>query len=59
MNLKALFIGVEVYLNGVTNVLKLTSEQEYHEFLLFANNLILNDLPSNSLVGIYILLPDP
>ncbi|MFP3011980.1 MAG: bifunctional peptide chain release factor N(5)-glutamine methyltransferase PrmC/tRNA (guanosine(46)-N7)-methyltransferase TrmB [Rickettsia sp.] len=96
MNPDALFIGVEVYLNGVANVLKLAGEQNvvksvgfnYKEqgaksitnrratsdsfsefksfdyitnFLLFPNNLdlILNEIPSNSLDGIYILFPDP
>ncbi|WP_218460512.1 tRNA (guanosine(46)-N7)-methyltransferase TrmB [Rickettsia sp. TH2014] len=61
MNPDSLFIGVEVYLNGVANVLKLASEQNITNFLLFPNNLdfILNDLPNNSLDGIYILFPDP
>ncbi|HJD59961.1 MAG TPA: bifunctional peptide chain release factor N(5)-glutamine methyltransferase PrmC/tRNA (guanosine(46)-N7)-methyltransferase TrmB [Rickettsia endosymbiont of Omalisus fontisbellaquei] len=96
MNPEALFIGVEVYLNGVANVLKLAAEQNivksvgfnYKErgaktidnrratsndvsefksfdyitnFLLFPNNLdlILNEIPNNSLDGIYILFPDP
>ncbi|MCZ6896917.1 MAG: bifunctional peptide chain release factor N(5)-glutamine methyltransferase PrmC/tRNA (guanosine(46)-N7)-methyltransferase TrmB [Rickettsia endosymbiont of Ixodes ricinus] len=60
LNPDALFIGVEVYLNGVANVLKLASEQNITNFLLFPNNLdlILNDLPNNSLDGIYILFPD-
>lgn len=61
MNPNALFIGVEVYLNGVANVLKLAGEQNITNFLLFPNNLdlILNEIPSNSLDGIYILFPDP
>jgi len=61
LNPEALFIGVEVYLNGVANVLKLMQEQNIINFLLFPNNLdyILNDLPNNSLDGIYILFPDP
>jgi len=61
MNPDVLFIGVEVYLNGVANVLKLAQEQNVTNFLLFPNNLdlILNDLPSNSLDRIYILFPDP
>lgn len=61
MNPDVLFIGVEVYLNGVANVLKLANDQNITNFLLFPNNLdlILNDLPSNSLDGIYILFPDP
>ncbi|HJD62953.1 MAG TPA: bifunctional peptide chain release factor N(5)-glutamine methyltransferase PrmC/tRNA (guanosine(46)-N7)-methyltransferase TrmB [Rickettsia endosymbiont of Degeeriella rufa] len=61
MNPDKLFIGVEVYLNGVANVLKLAEEQNITNFLLFPNNLdfILHDLPNNSLDGIYILFPDP
>ncbi|AFC70655.1 bifunctional N5-glutamine S-adenosyl-L-methionine-dependent methyltransferase/tRNA (m7G46) methyltransferase [Rickettsia australis str. Cutlack] len=61
MNPDTLFIGVEIYLNGVANVLKLAAEQNIKNFLLFPNNLdlILNDLPNNSLDGIYILFPDP
>jgi|GEM_PF-50633 len=61
MNPDALFIGVEVYLNGVANVLKLAQEQNITNFLLFPNNLdfVLHDLPNNSLAGIYILFPDP
>ncbi|HJD55336.1 MAG TPA: bifunctional peptide chain release factor N(5)-glutamine methyltransferase PrmC/tRNA (guanosine(46)-N7)-methyltransferase TrmB [Rickettsia endosymbiont of Pyrocoelia pectoralis] len=61
MNSEALFIGVEVYLNGVANALKLAQEQNIVNFLLFPNNLdfILHDLPDHSLDGIYILFPDP
>ncbi|ABV78583.1 bifunctional N5-glutamine S-adenosyl-L-methionine-dependent methyltransferase/tRNA (m7G46) methyltransferase [Rickettsia bellii OSU 85-389] len=61
MNPDKLFIGVEVYLNGVANVLKLAEEQNITNFLLFPNNLdfILHDLPNNSLDRIYILFPDP
>ncbi|WP_395476808.1 bifunctional peptide chain release factor N(5)-glutamine methyltransferase PrmC/tRNA (guanosine(46)-N7)-methyltransferase TrmB [Rickettsia endosymbiont of Pantilius tunicatus] len=61
MNPDKLFIGVEVYLNGVANVLKLAEEQNITNFLLFPNNLdfILHDLPDNRLDGIYILFPDP
>ncbi|CEO16764.1 tRNA (guanine-N(7)-)-methyltransferase [Rickettsia monacensis] len=61
INPNALFIGVEVYLNGVVNVLKLAGEHNITNFLLFPNNLdlILNEIPSNSLDGIYILFPDP
>ena len=61
MNPEALFIGVEVYLNGVANVLKLAHKQNIKNFLLFPNNLdfVLHDLPDNSLDGIYILFPDP
>ncbi|ADE30423.1 bifunctional peptide chain release factor N(5)-glutamine methyltransferase PrmC/tRNA (guanosine(46)-N7)-methyltransferase TrmB [Rickettsia prowazekii] len=61
INPDTLFIGVEVYLNGVANVLKHSAQHNITNFLLFPNNLdlILNDLPNNSLDGIYILFPDP
>lgn len=57
----ALFIGVEVYLNGVANVLKLAQEANITNFLLWADDLdlILGDFPNNLLSGIYILFPDP
>ncbi|MGL4226689.1 MAG: bifunctional peptide chain release factor N(5)-glutamine methyltransferase PrmC/tRNA (guanosine(46)-N7)-methyltransferase TrmB, partial [Rickettsia sp.] len=61
LNPDTLLIGVEVYLNGVANALKLAAEHNITNFLLFPNNLdfILNDLSNNSLDGIYILFPDP
>jgi release factor glutamine methyltransferase len=57
----ALFIGVEVYLNGVANALKLAKESNITNFLLWDDDLdlILDDLPNNLLSGIYILFPDP
>ncbi|WP_341793450.1 MULTISPECIES: bifunctional peptide chain release factor N(5)-glutamine methyltransferase PrmC/tRNA (guanosine(46)-N7)-methyltransferase TrmB [unclassified Rickettsia] len=60
-NPEALFIGAEVYLNGVANVLKLALEQNVTNFLLWSNNLdlILYELPNKILDGIYILFPDP
>ncbi len=60
-NPETLFIGVEVYLNGVANVLKLAQEQNVTNFLLWSNNLdfILYELPNKILDGIYILFPDP
>lgn len=61
LNPDKLFIGAEVYLNGVANALKLAGEQNINNFLLWPNNLdlILNALPNNMLNGIYILFPDP
>ncbi|MFY9589333.1 bifunctional peptide chain release factor N(5)-glutamine methyltransferase PrmC/tRNA (guanosine(46)-N7)-methyltransferase TrmB [Rickettsia endosymbiont of Halotydeus destructor] len=60
-NPEALFIGAEVYLNGVANALKLAQEQNVTNFLLWPNNLdlILYKLPNKILEGIYILFPDP
>lgn len=57
----SLFIGAEVYQNGVANVLKLAAEQQLQNFLLWPDDLdlILEDLPDNALSGVYILFPDP
>lgn len=56
-----LFIGVEVYLNGVANILRKTKELELSNFLIWPDDLdlIVKDMPNNSLDGIYILFPDP
>ncbi len=61
LNPENLYIGAEVYLNGVANFLKLITERNYDNFLLWPNDLdmILKDLPDHSLDGIYILFPDP
>ena len=58
---EALFIGVEVYLNGVANVLKLATNDDITNILLWPDDLdmILEDFPNKSLSGIYILFPDP
>lgn len=55
------FIGVEVYLNGIANVLKLAIQQNVSNFLLWPDDLdlIINYLPDKQLDGIYILFPDP
>jgi len=57
----SIFIGAEVYLNGVANVLKLAKEHDVTNFYLWPNDLdlILKDFPDKSLSGIYILFPDP
>jgi release factor glutamine methyltransferase len=54
-----LYVGAEVYLNGVANFLKLATNVE--NFLLWPNDLdmMLGDMPPHSLDGIYILFPDP
>ncbi|MFK7974210.1 MAG: hypothetical protein AB8B66_05060 [Rickettsiaceae bacterium] len=53
-----LYIGAEVYLNGVANVLKNLSSDN---FLIWPDDidLILSDLLNNSISGVYILFPDP
>ncbi|NRB10466.1 MAG: tRNA (guanosine(46)-N7)-methyltransferase TrmB [Rickettsiaceae bacterium] len=60
-NPNSLFIGVEVYLNGVANLLKMVKEKLVTNFLLWPDDLdlMLNELPDNLLDGIYILFPDP
>jgi len=57
----ALFVGTEVYLNGVANVLKLALERNITNFLLSPEDLdtIINHIPDGALSGIYILFPDP
>lgn len=56
-----LYIGVEVYLNGVANVLKYVKEHNVDNCLIWADDfdLISKKLPVNLLDGIYILFPDP
>lgn len=58
---EALFIGTEVYLNGVANVLKMAAEQNITNFLLSPDDLdsIIDYIPEGVLSGIYILFPDP
>jgi release factor glutamine methyltransferase len=61
MNPDHLYIGVEVYLNGVANFLKQAKNLEINNFRIWADDLdlILEKIPANSLDGIYILFPDP
>lgn len=61
INPSILFIGAEVYLNGVASALKLSKQQNISNFLLWDNNLdlILEELPDQALHKIYILFPDP
>ena len=61
LNPNALFIGVEAYLNGVANVLKLAKQENITNFMLWPDDLdlIIKDLPENCLSNIYILFPDP
>lgn len=60
-NPDALFIGAEVYLNGVAGVLKLAREKNLDNFLIWPGDvdLILSSLKPGSLDGVYILFPDP
>ncbi|PCJ29044.1 MAG: tRNA (guanosine(46)-N7)-methyltransferase TrmB [Rickettsiales bacterium] len=56
----AVHIGVEVYLNGVANVLK-QLEHNCAELMLWPDDidLVLEDMPEASIDGIYVLFPDP
>lgn len=58
-NPDSLYVGVEVFINGVAKLLK--SLDSCQNFLIWPNDLdlILNDIPKKSLDGIYILFPDP
>lgn len=54
-----LYIGIEVFINGVASALK--QIQDCNNFLLWPDDfdLITSKVPANSLAGIYILFPDP
>ena len=57
----ALYIGAEVYLNGVANFLKVMRDYANQNYMLWPDDidLILNEMSPNSLNGVYILFPDP
>ena len=61
LNPDNLYVGAEVYLNGVANFLKLITKENHNNFLIWPNDLdmMLEDMPDHSLDGIYILFPDP
>ena len=61
LNPDILYVGVEVYLNGVANFLKLITQTNNDNFFIWPNDLdmMLQDIPDHSLDGIYILFPDP
>lgn len=56
-----LYIGAEVYLNGVAKFLHLATNENLNNFLIWPDDLdlILPRIPDKSLDGIYILFPDP
>jgi release factor glutamine methyltransferase len=56
----SLYIGAEVFMNGVANVLKNLGSANGN-FLIWPDDvdLILAQIPSSSLDGIYVLFPDP
>ncbi len=59
-NPSSLYIGAEVFMNGVANVLKKIGSAN-ENFLIWPDDidLILAQIPPSSLDGIYILFPDP
>lgn len=60
-NPQNMYIGVEVYLNGVASCLKKLAAQQLDNYLLWADDLdlMLTNIKPNSLDGIYLLFPDP
>lgn len=60
-NPKTTFIGMEPYLNGIANCLKLAKENLVNNFKLWPDDadLALDNIPSKSVDIIYILFPDP
>lgn len=60
-NPEYLYIGAEVYLNGVANVLKKLKDYINGNYMLWPDDLdsMLEQMPDESLDGIYILFPDP
>jgi release factor glutamine methyltransferase len=60
-NPESLYIGVEVYLNGVANLLKQMPYYERDNFMIWPDDidLILDNIPGSTFDGIYILFPDP
>lgn len=60
-NPDALYIGIEVYINGVASLLRQVQNLSCNNFMIWPNDLdlILDEMPSASLDGIYVLFPDP
>lgn len=60
-NKESLYIGAEVYINGVASVLKKASSAELSNYLLWADDvdMLFANIPNHSLDGVYILFPDP
>lgn len=61
LNPDILYVGVEVYLNGVASLLKLGSQGNKDNLLIWANDLdmILKNIPNHSIDRVQILFPDP
>ncbi|RYE06234.1 MAG: tRNA (guanosine(46)-N7)-methyltransferase TrmB [Rickettsiaceae bacterium] len=61
INPNTLYLGIEVYMNGVANALKLAKLNNVSNFLIWPNDLdqILEIIPKKAIAGIYLLFPDP
>lgn len=61
LNPRSLFIGIEPYLNGIANCLKLAKQNNISNFELWPDDadLILENIPHNSISNFYLLFPDP
>jgi release factor glutamine methyltransferase len=61
LNPKNHYLGCEPYMNGVANLLKLAEAGSIKNFSLWPDDvdIILSNIPDNSLDGVYILFPDP
>jgi release factor glutamine methyltransferase len=60
-NQDSLLIGAEVFINGVARTIKNLKSLEVTNFLIWPDDvdILFEQLPDNSLDGIYILFPDP
>lgn len=60
-NSDSLYVGAEVFLNGVARVLNNIQDHEHDNYLLWPDDLdaMLEQMPDNCLDGIYVLFPDP
>jgi release factor glutamine methyltransferase len=61
LNREVHYIGCEPYMNGVANLLKIATQDKLNNISIWPDDvdIILNNIPSNSLRGVYILFPDP
>lgn len=60
-NPNALFVGAEVYLNGVAKVLDRIESEKIQNIILWPNDvhLLFSSVPNEYFDGIYVLFPDP
>lgn len=60
-NPDSLFIGIEPYLNGIANCLKLTKELDIKNFALWPDDadMVLSNFHESSIQKFYLLFPDP